>query len=69
MVFFPRSRLGRIVGAMLGALAGLGVVLVFLAWTGVYSIAASRGHRAIVQWFLTFGMRNSVPSFTPHPSG
>ncbi|MFZ0851303.1 MAG: c-type cytochrome [Hyphomicrobiaceae bacterium] len=60
MVFFPRSRLGRIVGAMLGALAGLGVVLVFLAWTGVYNVAASRGHWSIVEWFLAFGMRNSV---------
>ena len=41
-------------------IAGLGVVLVFLAWTGVYNVAASRGHWSIVEWFLAFGMRNSV---------
>jgi cytochrome c553 len=31
-----------------------------LAWSGVYNVAASRGHWAIVEWFLAFGMRNSV---------
>jgi cytochrome c553 len=34
---------------------------VFLvAWSGLYNVAASRGHWAIVDWFLAFGMRNSV---------
>ena len=37
------------------------LVAVFLrAWSGVYSVAASRGHFKFVEWFLTFGMRNSV---------
>jgi len=31
-----------------------------LAWSGLYNIAASRGHWAVVEWLLTFGMRNSV---------
>lgn len=39
------------------ALALLGFVVV---WTGLYNVAASRGHWAIVEWALSFGMRNSV---------
>lgn len=41
----------------LGALA-LGGFL--FAWSGVYNIAASRGHWTVVEWALTFGMRSSV---------
>ena len=29
-------------------------------WSGLYSVAASRGHWAVIEWFLTFAMRNSV---------
>jgi cytochrome c553 len=60
MRFLPRSRLGRIVGGTFGGIAGLGIALLLLAWTGVYNVAASRGHWTIVEWFLAFGMRNSV---------
>jgi cytochrome c553 len=40
-----------------GALALAGFLFV---WSGVYSIAASKGHFKIVEWALTFGMRSSV---------
>jgi cytochrome c553 len=60
MRFLPRNRLGRAAGAALGSIAGLVIGLFFLAWVGVYDVAASRGHWAIVEWFLAFGMRNSV---------
>jgi cytochrome c553 len=30
------------------------------AWSGIYSVAASGGHRRLTAWFLEFGMRNSV---------
>ena len=40
-----------------GALA-LGAFL-FL-WSGLYTVAASRGHWAVTEWLLTFTMRNSV---------
>ena len=30
------------------------------AWSGIYNIAASRGHWTVVEWALAFGMRNSV---------
>jgi cytochrome c553 len=30
------------------------------AWSGVFNVAASRGHWAIVEWLLGFVMRNSV---------
>jgi cytochrome c553 len=54
----PRIRLAlRVVVLAAGALA---VFLFLFAWSGLYSIAASRGHWAVVEWFLTFGMRNSV---------
>jgi len=36
-----------------------GAVFLF-AWSGIYNVAASSGHWAVVDWFLAFGMRNSV---------
>lgn len=46
-------------------MAGLGIVAVFLiAASGLYSIAASRGHWAPVEWFLEFGLRRSAATHT-----
>jgi len=45
------------VGATLLVLAAGGFLF---AWSGLYNIAASRGHWAIVEWMLRFGMTNSV---------
>jgi cytochrome c553 len=42
-----------------GAIAIIGGALLF-AWSGIYSVAASRGHWPFVSAFLDFGMRNSV---------
>lgn len=59
----PASRrkiLARYAG---GAVLGLAILLIaafLFAWSGVYSVAASRGHWAITDWFLAFVMRNSV---------
>lgn len=36
------------------------VVILLIAWSGVYNVAASRGHTQLVEWFLRFGMENSV---------
>jgi cytochrome c553 len=44
--------------ALLLAAGAVGVLAV--AASGFYSVAASRGHWAIFEWFLTFGMRRSV---------
>jgi cytochrome c553 len=47
-------------------LTGLAVIALgivgggLLAWSGFYSVAASKGHLAIVRWLLEFGMRRSV---------
>jgi cytochrome c553 len=58
------SRVLRRPGLILAwAAAGLAAVVLgvlLIAWSGVYNVAASRGHWAIVDWFLAFGMRNSV---------
>jgi cytochrome c553 len=46
-----------------GSLLAGAIALVFAvlwAWAGVYSVAASRGHWAVVEWALAFVMRNSV---------
>src|SRR5687767_3971592 len=41
--------------------AGALVLLGFLfLWSGIYTVAASRGHWAVTEWLLTFAMRNSV---------
>ena len=42
------------------AILALALLAFVVAWTGVYNVAASRGHWAIVEWALSFGMRNSV---------
>ncbi len=46
------------------ALAGLSILAVvgalLVAWSGIYSVAASRGHPAWLNWFLEVGMRRSV---------
>ena len=55
-----RSRaldIAKILGAGLVVLATAGLLF---TWSGLYSVAASRGHWAIVEWFLAFGMRQSV---------
>jgi cytochrome c553 len=55
----PR-RLAAIVFWTFGAAAAVALAGFLFAWSGVYNVAASRGHWAIVEWFLDFGMRNSV---------
>jgi cytochrome c553 len=44
----------------LGTLIALAIGGFLLVWSGLYNVAASRGHWAIVEWILAFGMRNSV---------
>src|SRR5262245_9977112 len=55
----PR-RLARIAGWLVSGAAGLAVAMFLFAWSGIYNVAASSGHWAIVDWFLAFGMRKSV---------
>ena len=38
---------------------------IFFAWSGVYNVAASTGHFRIVDYFLRFGMENSVRRHAP----
>jgi cytochrome c553 len=48
-------------GIFLGGLAVMGAVGAFLfAWSGLYNVAATKGHWAVTNWFLHFAMRNSV---------
>jgi cytochrome c553 len=55
-----RKRLLRLakIAAVVAVLAAVGGFL--FAWSGLYSVAASRGHWAVMKWFLEFAMRNSV---------
>lgn len=56
-----RSRTWRVaVASGLAVLALIGFGILFVATTGIYSVAASSSHFAIVRWFLQFGMTNSV---------
>lgn len=34
------------------------------AWSGLYNVAASSGHLAVVRWFLQFGLQNSVETYS-----
>jgi len=53
-------RLPRIAAWLVSGAAGLAVALFVFAWSGIYNVAASSGHWAAIDWFLAFGMRNSV---------
>jgi cytochrome c553 len=57
---FARSRMRKAVGIAAATVAAVAIGAVLFAWSGVYTIAASRGHWTVVEWFLEFGMRNSV---------
>ena len=50
----------RIVRLFFYLLGGLLLLGFLFAWSGIYTVAASRGHWTVVEWLLTFGMRNSV---------
>lgn len=60
MRFSLHGRMRWVVGMVLASLGALAAGALLLAWSGIYNIAASRGHSAIIEWFLAFGMRNSV---------
>ena len=60
MTSSQKRRAGRLAATGAAVLVGLALVGLLVAWSGVYSVAASRGHWAIVERFLAFGMRNSV---------
>ena len=47
-------------GSRLYAIGGMTFLGFLFLWSGLYSVAASRGHWAIMEWLLTFAMRNSV---------
>ncbi len=55
-----RSRVLDIIRILGAGLAVLGTAGLLFAWSGLYSVAASRGHWPVVEWFLAFGMRQSV---------
>ena len=55
-------RIVRQLGIRLILLIGLAALFfgLLVVWSGVYNVAASRGHWKATEWFLTFAMRNSV---------
>ena len=55
-----RPRLIRTIRFILYGLAAIALGGFLFAWSGLYSVAASRGHFAVTNAILTFGMRNSV---------
>lgn len=56
----PLRTLPPVIRFLIVALAGITLAGFIFAWSGLYSIAASRGHWAIVELALSFIMRNSV---------
>lgn len=59
----PVKTRAHIIRIMRYGLIGAGALALggfLFAWSGAYSIAASKGHFKIVEWALTFGMRSSV---------
>lgn len=56
--------LKRIIAIAAVVVVALGICGVLFAWSGLYSVAASRGHWTIMQAFLEFAMRESVETHT-----
>ena len=54
------ARTRRVVRLALYAIGAMILLGFLFLWSGVYSVAASRGHWAVIEWLLTFAMRNSV---------
>jgi cytochrome c553 len=61
---YLRSRAAKIFGVALIGTAAIFAGAILFAWSGAYDVAASSGHWASIQWFLDFGMRNSVEKRT-----
>jgi cytochrome c oxidase subunit 1 len=67
-------RLHPVEGSMLAAGALISAVIVFMAgaifvaWLGLYDVAATAGHTKAFAWFLHFTMRNSVKAHAPNPA-
>jgi cytochrome c553 len=57
LIQLSRRRIVQLALALGAVLAALGFLFL---WSGLYSVAASRGHWAVMEWVLTFAMRNSV---------
>lgn len=55
-----RRRMRWLAAGVLGTLGGLALAALLMTWSGVYSVAASRGHWRITEWALAFSMQNSV---------
>ena len=55
-----RRRMRWLAAGVFGTLGGLALTAMLIAWSGAYSVAASRGHWQIIEWALAFSMRNSV---------
>ncbi|WP_291865545.1 c-type cytochrome [Bradyrhizobium sp.] len=55
-----RRRWTAIIRFILFGLAAIALGGFLLAWSGLYNVAASRGHLAVTNAMLTFGMRSSV---------
>ncbi|KRR17046.1 c-type cytochrome [Bradyrhizobium retamae] len=60
MPLVSRPRLIRTIRFILYGLIAIALGGLLFAWSGLYSVAASRGHFALTNAILTFGMRNSV---------
>jgi cytochrome c553 len=60
MRLFARARTRKAAGIAAAGVVAIAMGAVLFAGSGVYNIAASSGHWTVVEWFLEFGMRNSV---------
>jgi cytochrome c553 len=47
-------------GLLIAGTVAIVVGALVVAWSGIYNVAASRGHMPFFEWFLEFGMRHSV---------
>ncbi len=61
-----RLRWRWIVYGLVSLAIAIPVGAVLVAWSGVYNVAASRGHWLVTDFFLRFGMENSVKARAPN---
>lgn len=60
MKFTPRMSVTRVAATGLVIVGALTLGGLVFAWSGLFNVAASRGHWPITEWLLTFVMHNSV---------
>lgn len=60
LLLWIKTRPWRFAAGLASLIVAAGAGALIFAWSGLYNVAASKGHLAATDWFLRFGMVHSV---------